>query len=234
MKQITSNVYIFEGLLGSNVYLLITGKELALVDSGLSIDAGKIIAQLQEANFSLSNLKTIVLTHAHGDHIGGTAKLTRRSNARVWAYQREVPYIEQTKYLSHPLVIQRILFWITNHVLFRQLPIKVDRALSNRENILYGLQVIHTPGHTPGSISLYQAKEKILFCGDALFNINPITGKRGLQVSLPIVTANKKEAWESVRKISSLPVEVLLFGHGKPILKGAREQVKALLEKGNC
>ena len=92
-----------------------------------------------------------------------------------------------------------------------------------------GLQVLHAPGHTPGSIALYQPERRVLFCGDVFFNKNPMTGKEGLQLSLPLFTLNLAQARESAQRLAALPVEVLCFGHGEPILKGAGERVQALL-----
>jgi glyoxylase-like metal-dependent hydrolase (beta-lactamase superfamily II) len=88
--------------------------------------------------------------------------------------------------------------------------------------------VIHVPGHTPGSISLYQPQRQILFCGDALFNANPLTGTPGLQLPLPAATVDDEQARASVCKLSALELRVLCCGHGEPILDGAGEQIAAL------
>ena len=110
-------------------------------------------------------------------------------------------------------------------------PCKVSRPLQDREVIEApgGLQVLHAPGHTPGSIALYQPERRILFCGDVFFNKNPMTGKEGLQLSLPLFTLDMRQARESARKLAALPVEVLCFGHGEPISEGANEKTWALL-----
>jgi glyoxylase-like metal-dependent hydrolase (beta-lactamase superfamily II) len=107
----------------------------------------------------------------------------------------------------------------------------VDRPLDDGEVIepLGEMHVIHTPGHTPGSICLYQPQRRILFCGDALFNANPVTGRPKLQLPGPSVNVDSAQARQSVRKLSELPVDVLCPGHGEPILDGAGEQIRALL-----
>lgn len=56
-----------------------------------------------------------------------------------------------------------------------------------------------------------------------------MTGKEGLQLSIPLVTVDKAQVWKSVRALSALPVEVLCFGHGEPILERARERMKGLI-----
>ena len=234
MHQIVPDVYLIEGLRGDsgNVYLLASEGEATLVDSGLAGAVDQIEAQLQEGGFALSELQAIALTHAHGDHMGGVAELARRSGARVLAHQDEVPYVEQAKTLPGASFLQQAMNWLGDRTLLRREPCKVDRALQDGDVVdaLGGLQVIHTPGHTPGSIALYQPERRILFCGDVFFNRNPMTGRDGLQLSLPLFTLDKAQVQESARKLAALPVEVLCFGHGEPIVKEADKKLQALLK----
>jgi glyoxylase-like metal-dependent hydrolase (beta-lactamase superfamily II) len=233
MRQIVPGVYLIEGLRGNsaNVYLLASGEELTLVDSGLPGAADHIAAQLEEKGYLLSNLQAIVLTHSHGDHTGGAAELARRSGAQIMAHQDEVPYIEQTAPLPFGSLLKRLSNWLGDRLLFKRAPCKVDRALQDGNVIeaLGGLQVIHTPGHTPGSIALYQPERRIIFCGDTYFNKNPLTGKAGLQLSIPLFTLDIAQMRESARKLAALPVEVLCFGHGEPILAGAGERMREMV-----
>ena len=233
MRQIVPGVYLMEGLRSNsaNVYLLASGEELTLVDSGLPGAADQIAAQLQEKGYPLSNLQAIVLTHSHADHTGSAAELARRSGVQIMAHQDEVPYIEQTAPLPFSSLLKRLLNWLSNQLLFKRAPCKVDRALQDGDVIetLSGLRVIHTPGHTPGSIALYQPERRILFCGDAFFNRNPLTGKKGLQLSIPLFTLDVAQMRESARKLAALPVDVLCFGHGEPILAGAGERMRELV-----
>lgn len=236
MREVVDDVYLLEGLRGCNVYLLVADGGLTLLDSGMMGDADRIVAQLQEAGHPLPDLRRIALTHAHGDHTGGAVGLARDSGARVVAHRDEVPYIEQTEPLPAPSPMQRLLFWLSDHLLFRLSPCKVDRAVEDGDvlDALGGLQVIHTPGHTPGSMALYHPERRILFCGDALFNAHPMTGRPGLRLPLPLVTVDTAKALASVDSLSALPVDVLCCGHGEPIVGGVGERIGALLddEKG--
>jgi glyoxylase-like metal-dependent hydrolase (beta-lactamase superfamily II) len=228
---VVPNVYLMEKLSGANVYLLVSDSSLTLVDSGLTGQAERIVAQLQGAGYTPSDLRTIALTHAHGDHTGGAAELARRSGARVLAHRAEVPYIEQTKVLPTDSWGQRLLNWLADRILFRLSPCPVDRAVDDGDVIetLGGVHVIHTPGHTPGSMCLYQPERRILFCGDALFNAHPITGRPGLHLPMPMVTVDKAQARDSVADLATWPVDVLCCGHGDPILEGAGRKMKGLL-----
>ncbi len=233
MREIIPGLYMLEGMRIGNVYLLVSGTDLTLVDSGLAGEADRIASQVQNAGFDLSGLRTLILTHAHGDHAGSAAELVRRYRVKVMAYRDEVPYIEKTKPMPTPSIFRRIFNWMSEHMLFRQSPCKVDRCLEDGERIDVwgGIQVIHTPGHTPGSICLFQPQRRVLFCGDTLFNVNPMTNKEGLQLSLPMVTLDTAQVRKSVRELSALSVDVICFGHGEPIKAGAGERLQALLAR---
>jgi glyoxylase-like metal-dependent hydrolase (beta-lactamase superfamily II) len=231
MKQLHPDIFSIEGLNGCNAYLLVSDGNLTLVDTGLAKGVDQIEQQMREGNFQISDLKTIVLTHAHGDHTGNASELVKRSQARVFAHRDDAPYIDGTKAMPAASFISRVLNWLSDHVLFSRSPCKVDRVLEDGDRIdaLGGMRVIHSPGHTPGSICLYQEQRRILFCGDVLFNMNPLTQKPGLRFPLPMVTIDLNLARESVRKLAALPVETMFFGHGEPILGGAGGRVAALL-----
>jgi glyoxylase-like metal-dependent hydrolase (beta-lactamase superfamily II) len=93
------------------------------------------------------------------------------------------------------------------------------------------LYVLHTPGHTPGSMSLYHEQWRLLFCGDLLFNANPLTGKRGLQYPMSFISVNDRQVRESVARIGELDIDILCPGHGPPITENAGEQIRALIAR---
>jgi glyoxylase-like metal-dependent hydrolase (beta-lactamase superfamily II) len=100
MRQVVPNIYMIDGLHGGNVYLITSSNELTLVDSGTHGEVERIADQIKGENFDLTNLKTIILTHAHGDHSGNAAELAHRSGAKVMAHRDDAPYIESAK--SYP------------------------------------------------------------------------------------------------------------------------------------
>ena len=96
MLQITPNIFMLEGLRVANVYLLASPEGLTLVDTGLIGEAGKIADQLVKAGYAITDLRQIVITHAHSDHTGSAAELVRLSGAKVLAYKDEVAYLSYT------------------------------------------------------------------------------------------------------------------------------------------
>jgi glyoxylase-like metal-dependent hydrolase (beta-lactamase superfamily II) len=233
VKTLTDKVYLLEGLKGANSYLLDSSDELTLIDTGSAGDAGVIRDQIQQAGFSLNRLKLIILTHCHADHAGGAARLQAWSQARIAAHAAETAYLEGQQPLPFKSSWKKVFFWISDRILFPQPPLEVARVLEEGDQVpvLDGLQVIHTPGHTPGSISLFQPARRILFCGDALFLAHPLTGSRGLRLPLKSVSVNTDLAQRSAHKIQGLQPEMLLPGHGRPLIREAAEQIASLLKE---
>ena len=231
MREVVPQVYLMEGLRGANAYLLTSGGELTLIDGGLPGDADRIAEQILDSDHALSELRTIVVTHTHGDHAGGVPELARRSGADVVAHRDEVPYVEQTTALPGKSFIRRLLNWMSTRLVFGASGCEVNRAVQDGDVIdaLGGLRVIHTFGHTPGSISLYQPDREILLCGDALFNANPMGGSPGLRLPIPLFTWDRDRARDAAARLAALPIQVLCCGHGEPILEGAEEAIEALL-----
>jgi glyoxylase-like metal-dependent hydrolase (beta-lactamase superfamily II) len=231
VREVVSDVYLMEGLRTSNVYALTAEDGLTLVDAGLTSDVEQIVAQLEERGYALQQLRTIILTHAHSDHVGGAAGLVRRSGARIVAHRDEVPYVEQTRSLRPSSLIGRVMNWLSSRLLFPMDACEVHWAVEEGDIVeaLGGLEVVHTPGHTPGAISLYQRERRILFCGDALFNADPMSGRPGLDFPIRLISVDNAQARESVQRLAELPIDVLCCGHGEPILDGANEKIRALL-----
>ena len=237
MRQVVPDVYLLKGVQGCNIYLLAGAGGLTLLDTGWAGQADAIVGQLQEGGHALADLRAIVLTHSHPDHAGSVAELAARSGAQVLAHRDEIPFIEGKESLPSASRLLRLLTWMSERSgwlreqpMFRTPLANVNRALVGGDMVdpLGGLRVIHVPGHTPGSICLYHPERRILFCGDALFNANPLTSRAGLRLPIPMATMDNAQARESARKLSELAVDVLCPGHGQPILEGAGEKIKAL------
>lgn len=230
MIPIQADIFLLEGLRLSNAYLLILPEGLTLVDAGFMGEAERITEKLTRAGFSISDLHQLVLTHTHIDHIGSAAEIVRLTGARVLAHKDEIPYLERREAMPRHSLSQRLLFWLEEGLLAKPPPVKVDLSLEDGAVIpaTGGFTAVHAPGHTPGSLCLYHPERRILICGDALFNKHPLTGKRGLIGPPALATSDTTQARQSVRKLAGLEVEILLCGHGKPILENAGEMIRSV------
>lgn len=231
MREIAKNVYLIEGLRVSNVYLLVSNGKLSLVDAGMAGDVDQIIARIDAAGYSPNALRIIALTHAHSDHTGGAAELRRRYDVEIVAHRDEVPYVEHTQSLPARGLLRRLVSWAIERMPGAGAGLEGVKAVEDGQalDILGGLTVLHTPGHTPGSLSLYQEANGILFCGDLLTHGHPLTGRGGLRYGPRMFSLDPQQIETSVRRLSRLPIDVLCVGHGEPIVSQASTRIRALL-----
>jgi len=205
----------------SNVYLVINGKELIVIDTGTSGNAKKIVSYIQKIGHQTSEISTIVLTHLHRDHVGSAKELKELSNAKVAAHIDEADFISGKKPIPKP---KDILFRVALSFI-KSTPVEVDIALKGGDKI-GNLEVIDVPGHTPGSIALFDAERKALFVGDTLKS----DGKDVTADNAPkqfIWSADKEK--KSIEKISLLDFDIMLPGHGEVLKTNASNSVKEFL-----
>lgn len=229
MREITERVYIVEGIGSANVFLLGDKNKFYLIDSGIFMMTNKLIHEIEQTGFPIKNLNTIILTHCHCDHIGGTAELVRASGANVAAHTSDIPYILRQKVIDGPyrgMMIQE-------QSAMKRLGCDIKHvgvALSGGErlDILGGLSVINVPGHTPGSIALYEEKQKIMFFGDVIRN----NDKHGLTAGLPEkFNFDTRQTIADAAALLKFPIDYALFGHGSPIVEDTDSILKELLNK---
>ncbi|MBN8634911.1 MAG: MBL fold metallo-hydrolase [Anaerolineae bacterium] len=224
MQQILPNLYTFSGLLVGRVYLIDDGGELTIIDAGLASAGQKILQQLAAANYQPSQVKRIIITHAHPDHIGSLKALAEATGAQVIASAEEAEVIEGRTLgkLPDPATLPAI---------YRMIPMKpspfpptpVGRIVQDGDviDVFGGLRVVATPGHAPGQIALYQPEKKLIITGDTLMHM------LGLRLPMVMATPDMPQAKQSIRKLCDMDIEIVLFGHGEPIMSGGREQIRA-------
>jgi glyoxylase-like metal-dependent hydrolase (beta-lactamase superfamily II) len=216
----------------SNIYL-ITGKTLALIDTGMPGDGPEVLKTIAAIGRNPEEVSHILITHGHTDHIGSLAFLKKATGAKVIAGAPETDYIEGKK---KPWQMARegfsgklfkiILFFAETFVFTRE-PAVVDQKCSGGDVIdcNSGITVVATPGHSPGSISYYLPDKRILFTGDAL------SGEPHAKLPPRAGCADYQQALLSVKKLAALQFEICCFGHGEPVTKGADALVKKLLSR---
>ena len=164
-------------------------------NKGLLIDPGgdgeRILKLIRDENIIVEN---IVLTHGHFDHIGAVDFLRKKLDSIVNIHKLDNPA------LSDP---EKNLSIIS----MDELIIKSADSLLENNDLLFDFTIIHTPGHSPGGISLYNAENKILFSGDTLFN------KGYGRTDFP--GADQKTLYDSIEKLMSLAEDTIVYpGHG--------------------
>jgi hydroxyacylglutathione hydrolase len=221
--KINENVYLFEKIKGANSYLYISDNtEISIIDAGMPGNAYKILSQITEMEISLEKIKYIILTHSDIDHKGSVADLKNATKALVAIHEKEVPYLLGEKKKKLKGIIGGLIGFIFG-ILLKMMKTQniVPDIILKEGDFIGGLKVIACPGHTEGSISLYHA-ETVLFSGDAI-----ITDKHSnIKGYNNIATSDTLEAAKTINKIKHLKFEVLLPGHGNPVLKNASDKLK--------
>jgi glyoxylase-like metal-dependent hydrolase (beta-lactamase superfamily II) len=201
--KITDTVYILDSTPGSYAYLIL-GKEKMLVDTSLPGRGKKILDELGRLNIKPEEIKHILLTHHDGDHIGNVAMLEQATGAAVWASADDIPYIYGQK-KRHG--IKRFIS------LFLKIspPAKINTYPD--DNRVGEVQVISTPGHTPGHVCLLY--QDVLFAGDLVATSN---GK--ISPSPAAMTWDMPLVLESIKKVAPLPFKWVCPAHGMPLERG--------------
>ena len=215
----------------SNIYLL-AGEDLTLVDTGMPGEEENVIGCIGKIGRSIKELGHILITHAHMDHMGSLAALKKESGAKVVASRIEVDYIKGAKKTWTMAregfagkLFKGALFFMETFV-FDYEPTDVDIPCQGEETIesFGSIQVIASPGHSPGSMSYYLKDRSILFTGDAL------SGVPELWLPPRLGCADYHEALKSVKKFTELDFEMCLFGHGNPLTSKASLVVRKLAQ----
>jgi glyoxylase-like metal-dependent hydrolase (beta-lactamase superfamily II) len=216
--EIIPGVHQIDGVNG-NCYIIM-GDGMVLVDTGLPGNTGKILTYVHDTLGGIpSDIETIILTHYHLDHTGNAYELWDITGAKVAIHVDDADYVAGIRAMPVPQGLIGLLYRMFK-IFFKFKPVQPDIVLHDNDQIA-GLTCIHTPGHTSGSICLYDPKFRVLFAGDTLRYSD---GKLG--GPSPRFTPDMEQAEQSIKKVAGLEFDILLPGHGVPLMSGASEKVR--------
>ncbi|MGG0417799.1 MBL fold metallo-hydrolase [Priestia aryabhattai] len=217
MLQLTARAFNQDITL--NPTLVWNNEEAILIDTGMPGQTNQLKEALNELNMSIEQLKVILLTHQDLDHIGCATDIRNNSdkNIIVYAHEFDKPYIEGKLPLiktNASRMSNEELAAIPDEIkyLYKTPPkVEVDTVLKEDQLLPYcgGIEVIFTPGHTPGHVSFYLRKSKTLVAGDALVLVN---GK--LMGPVKQTTLNMDQAVQSLEKFLNYEIEHVICYHG--------------------
>jgi glyoxylase-like metal-dependent hydrolase (beta-lactamase superfamily II) len=221
--EIVPNIHMVDGSIGCNTYLIV-GDDVTLVDTGLRGNVPRIYHCLEHMGFKPGNIKRIVVTHAHLDHINCLHQLKMDTGAVVMANPLDADVIEGTQ----PLRVGKGAFSAMSGLInlySRYQPVKVDVRLKDGDRIAGALDTVAValPGHSAGNTGLYSKEKKTFFSSDTI----RVSGGSVITPS-PRFTADMNAAIASVRRIGEFDFDVLLPGHGSVITDRAAAKVREL------
>jgi glyoxylase-like metal-dependent hydrolase (beta-lactamase superfamily II) len=189
-----------------SAYIAIRGTEAAIIDTGVSGSEPAIAEALSAAGLGWSNVGHVILTHLHGDHVGSLgAVMAAATDAGGYAGEADIPRINAARPLT---------------------------AVGTGD-LVFGLDIISTPGHTPGHISVFDPISRSLVTGDAINGAGSgmaAAESSGIAGPNPDFTADLAAADQSVASLAELDPEAIYFGHGRPLLDGAAAALRLLVE----
>jgi glyoxylase-like metal-dependent hydrolase (beta-lactamase superfamily II) len=222
-----------------HVYLWRDADGLTLIDAGAPGSAPIIADAIRGLGHRVGDVRRLVLTHAHVDHVGGAAEIASWGEASVLAHHADAPFIRGEKTVPPP----RLADW--ERPIFEEVkaqlpatatggtaPVRVDRELDDGDVIDFGggAQVIGVPGHTPGSIALYLPLPAVLFTGDLVAR-PPAARDPETPVIPGVFNVDPAQAFDSFVRLARLDADIACFGHGEPVTEGAAERMRAAAER---
>lgn len=214
---------VHPGLGSCNVFLWEKGGRLVLIDAGLDYDADAVLDAVRHQGSEPADVTHILVTHRHGDHVGGLGRLREATGAQIAAHEEDAALIEAggqdagadgTPSASGESIMRTRLG-----------PVPVGLRFQDGAELPGGMVAVHTPGHTPGHTCFYHPGERFLLVGDALLNFPPLSGPAAA------FSWNIEHARASVLMLLGLDVGAIGFGHGPPLVEDPADELQALLQE---
>lgn len=202
--------------------------QVTLVDAGLDFAPARIVAGLAAFGKHPHDVTRIVLTHTHADHAGGAAKLAAETGAPVAVHADDAESARRgvVPAMNAAGTVGRLLARFGPN---RFTPFEVAQELKDGDelDVAGGLQVVHTPGHTPGHVSLLHPGSGVLVTGDCIMNV------LGMRWSMKPLCTNPRLNQATADRLADLDFTVAGFTHGPHVADRARERIRAFLAKAS-
>lgn len=200
--------------------------QVTLVDMGVSRSGPKVLAALSAIGSAPSEVTRLVLTHAHPDHAGGAAHVARATGRGFTVHHDDAAYASEgtSPPRDRSFLLGRLFDRMTRPGKDFE-PVVVEREMTDGEvlPVAGGLRVVHTPGHSPGHVSLLHESTRTLITGDAIFNV------LGLRWPIRAFCTDFRMTQETAHVLGELDYDVAAFTHGTELRDRPREAIRRFL-----
>ena len=223
LKRVIEGVHLV-AMGTANAYLIDGQDGLTLIDAGFPDKEVAVVEALRELGRSPDQLKHLILTHGHPDHIGSAAAIVRETGARTYMHPLDIRLAETggpfRPMTPAPGLLRQILCRVIYDHNERLAPVAIDQPLTDGEtlSIAGGIDVVHVPGHCAGQVALLWRPGRMLFAADVFMNIMGLGDPLGFE-DISIGRASQ-------RKLAGLSFDAVGFGHGRPVARNAAQYLR--------
>jgi len=223
----------------TNWYLVEDAGALTVVDAGVPTSWDSLLDALKRLGRSVDDIRALVLTHAHFDHVGFAEKARQRLDIPVYAHERDVALTRhptrydheqpRVRYLATQPRALPIIASLARHRAF--FPSPIGEVTPYGDDAVLDVpgrpRVVFSPGHTYGHCALHLPDRDALLVGDAFVLLDPYTGRTGPRIVARAATADSERAKASLDALAATGARVALTGHGEPWKHGIEAAVAA-------
>lgn len=220
-----------------NWYVIESDDGLTVVDAGLPGHWSDLRPGLTALGYDLDDVKAIVLTHGHSDHVGFAERLRTTLDVPLFVHPADAalargegegaPMGKFVRNLWRPAVLGLLVEIVRGGGLSTP-PVTAAEPFADGDvlDVPGAPQVLHVPGHSAGSVAFFLPDRGALLCGDALATVDVVTGRRDGPRLMAMFGADDDRAAASLDRLESLGEVTLLPGHGDPWTGPAEEAVR--------